>query len=95
MTSSDIGRQRRVWFLEMTFPIRPAHRAGLQQEKQPKIAKNRLKIAILGQKREENGVFRRFFTIFHLRSPLRLVSVDDFLSEAYFGTVQARILCEA
>ena len=89
MTSSDIGRQRRVWFLEMTFPIRPAHRAGLQREKRPKIAKNRQKIAILGPEtartcraEARNGVFRRFFTIFHLRGPLRLVSVDDFLSEA-------------
>ena len=35
-----------------------------------------------GPKRPENGVFRRFLTIFHLRGPLRLVSVDDFLSEA-------------
>jgi len=41
------------------------------------------KIAILGQKWPENGVFRRFLTIFHLRGPLRIVSVDDFLSEAY------------
>jgi hypothetical protein len=41
------------------------------------------KIAILGRKWSGNGVFRRFLTIFHLRGPLRLVSVDDFLSEAY------------
>ena len=40
------------------------------------------KIAILGPKRPENGFFRRFFTHFHLRDPLRLVSVDDILPEA-------------
>ncbi len=40
------------------------------------------KIAILGRKWAENGVFRRFLILFRLRGPLRLVSVDDFLSEA-------------
>ena len=40
------------------------------------------KIAIFGPKRSENGVFMRFLTIFRLRDPLRLVSVDDFLPEA-------------
>jgi hypothetical protein len=53
------------------------------------------KIAILGQKWAENGVFRRFFTDFHLRGPLRLVSVDDYLSEAYARNDKERILCRA
>ena len=40
------------------------------------------KIAILGRKWPENGVFRRFFAIFRMRGPLRLVFVDEFLPEA-------------
>ena len=55
--------------------------------------KNGPKIGIFGQKWPKNGVFRRFLTIFRLRGPLRLVSVDDFLSEAYARTGKARISC--
>ena len=43
----------------------------------------------------QNGVFRRFWTIFHLRGPLRLVSVEDFLSEAYPRNDKARVLYRA
>ena len=52
------------------------------------------KIAIMGQKWPENGVFRQFLTNFRLRGPLRLVSVDDFLSEAYGRTDQAEFLVQ-
>ena len=42
-----------------------------------------------------NAVFRRFWTISHLRGPLRLVSVDDFLPEAYGRTDQAEFLVQS
>ena len=54
----------------------------LKRAEKPKKPGFRPKIAILGRKWAENGVFRRFLILFRLRGPLRLVSVDDFLSEA-------------
>lgn len=69
---------------EKHVPIR-VHPCPSVVRKWPKIRKWPVwgpKIAILGRKWAENEVFRRFFAIFRLRGPLRLVSVDDFLSEA-------------
>ena len=65
----------------------------LKMPENPKKSVGGPKIAILGRKWAENGVFRRFLILFRLRGPLRLVSVDDFLSEAYARTGKARISC--
>ena len=59
--------------------VRNFSKNGPKSRKWPVLSR---KSGFGGPKRPENGVFRRYFTIFHLRGPLRLVSVDDFLSEA-------------
>ena len=54
-----------------------------KQAEKPKMAGFGPKIWILGPETARKRRFQAVLTIFHLRGPLRLVSVDDFLPEAY------------